>query len=201
MGRLAFWARSPVVESALVRVPVGGLISTLQSNASAYESLLEDERLDRELGSEPGSPLHTGVRTRVDEAAARRSLREQIAKLERELSSLFASAYPRRGLDWQVDSPGGPRLLGVGELESVRDRLADRIEDARGTLRDRGYVEEKNRARIEALLADPARFKWVRISNEDIGEPGCKFWHSRPRLGLIGMLMGWWRVRVSSGCP
>lgn len=190
-----------MVESPLVRDPVGGLISTLQSNASAYESLLEDERLGRDLGSEPGSPLHAGVRTRVDEAAARRSLREQIAKLERELSSLFASAYPRRGLDWQVDSPGGPRLLGVGELESVRDRLADRIEDARRTLRDRGYVEEKNRARIEALLADPARFKWVRISNEDIGEPGCKFWHSRPRLGLIGMLMGWWRVRVSSGCP
>jgi hypothetical protein len=23
----------------------------------------------------------------------------------------------------------------------------------------------------------------------------------RPRLGLIGMLMGWWRVVISSGCP
>ena len=51
------------------------------------------------------------------------------------------------------------------------------------------------------MIAEPERFKWVRISNEDIGEPGCKYWHSRPRLGLIGMLMGWWRVRISSGCP
>ena len=22
-----------------------------------------------------------------------------------------------------------------------------------------------------------------------------------PILGLIGMLMGWWRIRISSGCP
>jgi hypothetical protein len=51
------------------------------------------------------------------------------------------------------------------------------------------------------MVAAPERFKWVRISNEDVGEPGCKHWHSRPRLGLIGMLMGWWRVKISSGCP
>jgi hypothetical protein len=141
------------------------------------------------------------VRTHVDEAAARRSLRKQIARLERELGALFTAAYPRRGLEWQVRCPGGPRVLGVGELEALRDEMAERVEDTRRSLRERGYVERKNRDRIEALLAHPARFKWVRISNEDIGEPGCKFWHSRPRLGLIGMLMGWWRVKISSGCP
>jgi hypothetical protein len=141
------------------------------------------------------------LRTGLDEVAARRTLREQVARLERELSALFTSAYPRRGLDWTVPSPGGPRVLGIGELESLRDDLAARVEDARRTLRDQGYVEQHNRRRIEALIAEPQRFKWVRISNQDIGEPGCKFWHSRPRLGLIGMLMGWWRVRISSGCP
>ncbi len=141
------------------------------------------------------------VRRGLDEGAARRSLRQQIARLERELSAVFASAYPRRGLDWSVGSHGGPRMLGVGELEEVRDALADRLEDARRTLRDRAYVERRNLARIEEMLEDPGRFKWVRISNADIGEPGCKYWHSRPRLGLIGMLMGWWRVKISSGCP
>jgi hypothetical protein len=145
------------------------------------------------------SPLRTG--RDFDEAAARRSLREQIAKLERELAATFASAYPRRGLEWGVGSTGGPRVLGVGELEETRDALAARVEDARRTLRDRAYVERKNVERIEEMLAEPARFKWVRISNADIGEPGCKYWHSRPRLGLIGMLMGWWRVKISSGCP
>jgi hypothetical protein len=143
--------------------------------------------------------LRTG--TEVDEAAARRSLRDQIAKLERDLAAVFATAYPRQGIEWRVGSAGGPRVLGVGELEELRDALAAKLADARRTLSDRGYVERKNVGRIEEMLAEPARFKWVRISNADIGEPGCKYWHSRPRLGLIGMLMGWWRVKISSGCP
>ena len=100
-----------------------------------------------------------------------------------------------------MSAPGGPRVLGVGELEQLRDALAVRLEDARRTLRDRGYVEQKNLARIDEMITEPARFKWVRISNADIGEPGCKYWHSRPKLGLIGMLLGWWRVKISSGCP
>jgi hypothetical protein len=141
------------------------------------------------------------LRRDVDEAAARRSLREQIAHLERQLSALFTAAHPRRGLEWHVRAPGGPRMLGMGELEALRDDLAARVEDARRTLRDHSYVETRNRERIEEMIAEPERFKWVRISNDDIGEPGCKHWHARPRLGLIGMLMGWWRVKISSGCP
>ena len=166
------------------------------------ETLQLDEQLldGRPVDSGPavgGLPVRTGT----DDAAARRSLRDQIARLERDLSALFASAYPRRGLEWAVPSPGGPRLLDVEALEALRDELAVRVEDTRRMLRERGYVEERNRKRIEEMIADPARFKWVRISNADIGEPGCKFWHSRPRLGPIGMLMGWWRVKISSGCP
>ena len=160
----------------------------------AYEELLEHEPSAAVPGAER-------VRTEVDSAAARRSLREQIARLEREHSALFASAYPRKGYEWRVRSPGGPRLLDVGDLEALRDQLAARVEDTRRALREQADVEAGNRGRIEALIADPARYKWVRISNEDIGEPGCKFWHSRPRWGLLGMLMGWWRVRISSGCP
>ena len=51
------------------------------------------------------------------------------------------------------------------------------------------------------MLAAPEKHKWLRISRADVGEPGCGHWHSRPRLGPLGMLMGWWRVKVSSGCP
>jgi hypothetical protein len=142
-------------------------------------------------------PLRTGT----DEAAARRSLRDQIARLEQELARAFASAYPRRGLNWSVSSPGGPRVLGIGELEELRDRLAVRLEEARFELRRRALVEREYAATIERMLAEPERHKWVRVSNHDIGEPGCKHWHSRPRLGFIGMLLGWWRVRISSGCP
>jgi hypothetical protein len=162
---------------------------------------------ERDAGQFTGpSPFGTSlggsqVQTGYDELAARRSLREQIAKLERELAAAFAEAYPRRGLEWRVRSPGGPRVLGVGDLEEIRDELAVRLEDVRRALRERASVERENVGRIEALLLAPERHKWVRISNQDIGEPGCKHWHSRPRLGLIGMLLGWWRVKISSGCP
>jgi AcrR family transcriptional regulator len=159
------------------------------------------ERLDDR--PEPGVPEPTELPPleTVDEGAARRSLREQIAKLERELAALFTSAYPQRDIEWQVTSPGGPRVLGIGDLEALRDELALRVEEVRGALRERTGVEQENRNRLEALIADPASHKWVRISNDDLGEPGCKYFHSRPRLGLVGMLMGWWRVKISSGCP
>jgi hypothetical protein len=51
------------------------------------------------------------------------------------------------------------------------------------------------------MLLDPGAHRWVRVSNADIGEPGCKTWHVVPRLGLVGMLAGWWHVKISSGCP
>jgi hypothetical protein len=137
----------------------------------------------------------------VDEAAARRSLRGQIAKLESELAALFCATYPRKGFEWQVASRGGPRLLSLAELERLRDELADRLQDNRRALSDRTYVEELNRRLIEEMMLDPAAHKWVRVGNHDIGEPGCKHWHVRPRFGLLGMLMNWWRVRISSGCP
>jgi hypothetical protein len=169
--------------------------------AELLKDATEGQGLSGPVAGASSAPWVSPLRTGVDEAPARRSLRAQIARLERELAALFSSAYPRKGLDWQVRSPGGPRLLGLDDLEVLRDELAERVEETRRTLRDRAYVERKNRERIEDLIADPSKFKWVRISNADIGEPGCKFWHSRPKLGLIGMLMGWWRVRISSGCP
>ena len=55
--------------------------------------------------------------------------------------------------------------------------------------------------RIEEMLLDPAAHRWVRVSNADIGEPGCKHWHVRPRGGILGMFVSWWRVVISSGCP
>jgi hypothetical protein len=141
------------------------------------------------------------VQPGVDERAARRSLLDQIAKLESELASLFCSAYPRTGFDWDVSSRGGPRILSLGELERIRDELAERLEVNRRELSERTLVEERNRRLIEEMLLEPEKHRWVRVGNCDIGEPGCKHWHVRPRFGLLGMLMGWWRVRISSGCP
>ena len=136
-----------------------------------------------------------------DEREARADLRRQIAVMELALARLFASAFPRKGFDFSVRGMGGPRLLSVDELEKVRDGLAARIQEVKAELHDCGVVEESNRELIEEMLADPASHKWERVYNEDIGEPGCKHWHVKPKWGVIGMLMSWWRVKISSGCP
>jgi hypothetical protein len=148
----------------------------------------------------PSAGSLTGL-LHADERPGRAELRRQIARLDLELAELFISAFPRGGITYEVAPGGGPRMLSIGELEEVRDRLLARIADVRGILGDRADVEQRNRALLERLIAEPQKYHWVRISNEDIGEPGCRHWHSRPRWGLLGMLMGWWRVRVSSGCP
>lgn len=137
----------------------------------------------------------------VDERAARRALRDQIAKLERDLADCVVSSFPTQTLDVSVPASGGPRVLSLGDLERLRDGLADRVHSARGELAARGDVHEANRLLLERMLADPRRYKFVRLPREDIGVGGCGAYEVRPRLGLIGMLMGWWHVKLSSGCP
>ncbi|HVX32395.1 MAG TPA: hypothetical protein VHA80_04570 [Solirubrobacterales bacterium] len=140
-------------------------------------------------------------RVAVDEGLARAELRRQIGRLERELAGLVAEGLGRVDVPHRVGASGPPRVLDLGALEEVRDALAGRVAEARRALRERDAVEEANRALLAAMLADPAAHRWLRISRADVGEPGCGHWHSRPVLGPLGMLMGWWRVKVSSGCP
>jgi hypothetical protein len=142
------------------------------------------------------------LRVGGDERLARAELRRQVGHLERQLARLVAEAFPRLRIPTEVPALSRqPRALDLGELEAVRDALADRVEDARRALRERAELETRNRELLERMLAAPQEYKWLRISRDDLGEPGCGHWHSRPRLGLLGMLMGWWRVRISSGCP
>jgi multidrug efflux pump subunit AcrA (membrane-fusion protein) len=143
-----------------------------------------------------------GLDVAVDEREARLQLRRQIARLEAELGGLFGDAFGHTEIPHRLEATAAaPRVLDLGELEAVRDRLADRIAEARRTVAERARVEAENQELVERMLAAPQDFKWVRVSREDLGLPGCGHWHSRPRLGPIGMLMGWWRVKISSGCP
>jgi len=144
---------------------------------------------------------HAGL-TGGDERLARAELRRQIGRLERELAELAAEAFPLRTVDSGVGAATGPpRVAGLEELERVRDALAERIGEARRALTEQAELWQRNRELLESMLLDPAAYKWVRVSRADVGEHGCGHWHSRPRLGPLGMLMGWWRVKVSSGCP
>jgi hypothetical protein len=137
----------------------------------------------------------------VDETAARRTLREQIARLDRELATACLDACPRIDPGPPLRSLGGPRLLSLGELERVRDELAGRLTAVHGAVAAQAEQQVQSRMLLEDMLADPPAHKWLRISNAQLGEPGCKHYHVRPRLGPIGLLLSWWRVKISSGCP
>lgn len=141
------------------------------------------------------------LRAPVDERAARCTLRTQIARLERELCDTVAAAFPHVPSEPEPARPIGPHLPDLGELEHVRDELAERVRRARVVVRERAELEAHSRARLEEMLRDPRRHKWARLPVADLGEPGCGAYRVRPRLGLIGMLMGWWHVKLSSGCP
>jgi hypothetical protein len=125
----------------------------------------------------------------------------QIARLENELSALFCSTYPRQGFDWSVRSVAGPRMLSTGELERIRDALVERLAVNRQALSHRTEAEEKSRILIEEMMLAPAEYRFVRVRNEHLGEKGCRQWHVLPKWGPIGVLMNWWRVVISSGCP
>jgi hypothetical protein len=137
----------------------------------------------------------------VDESAARRTLRDQIAHLERELAMAAMEACPRLDPGPPLRSMAGPRILSLGDLERVRDELAGRLAGLHDAAAAQAERQAAAHALLERMLADPPAYKWVRVSNEDLGEPGCRHFHVRPRLGPLGMLMGWWRVKISSGCP
>jgi hypothetical protein len=133
-------------------------------------------------------------------APARAALRGQIARLEAELAALVAATYPRPVIE-PVGGVGGPRLLSLCELERVRDALVARLRDAQRAAAAREVRQAQARAELAAMLADPPAHKWRRLSNADLGRRGCTTYHVRPRAGLLGMLMGWWQVKVSGGCP
>jgi hypothetical protein len=138
-----------------------------------------------------------------DDRAARRDLREQIARLERDLQATLVSTFPHGGADVALAPRrmAGPRVLAIGELEDLRDRLSDKLSAARAQFAAVADRQEANRLLLERMLLEPGKHRFVRIANADLGEGGCGVWQVRPRLGLIGMLCGWWHVKLSSGCP
>jgi hypothetical protein len=139
------------------------------------------------------------------ELAARRSLRAQVTKLERELAQIVAGSFPyisaNAARDPRGEAFGGPRLLSLEQLERQRDRLAARVQDMRAVSRRRVEHERRSAELLERMKLEPGHYKFVRLSVNDLGQGGCGVWEVRPRLGLIGMLAGWWQLTLSSGCP
>jgi hypothetical protein len=146
-------------------------------------------RVLEETRFRPALPLVT-----EENLAARRALRGQIARLEARLVAVspeFVTGVAR----------SGPWLPSLGELERIRDGLVEKVRA--GGAREAARAESQAAARrhVEAMRADPAAHRWERVTREQLGEPGCGAYEVRPRVGLLGMLAGWWQVKLSGGCP
>lgn len=134
----------------------------------------------------------------ADQAAARRELRRQIARLEAELAAYPGARSKKR--HHPASMPAG-HVAGFDELSKTRDELVERLRAARKEADRKGAREAKARSRRERMIGDPEAFRWQRIGNEECGDPGCGELRAVPRFGPIGQLTSWWRVKVSSGCP
>lgn len=153
-------------------------------------------------GDEPRSPDREteppDVGTEADEAAARRELRRQIARLEAELA-----AYPEARSKKQRHPLLRPKahVASFSELSATRDEMIEVLREARERAARRGASEARARGRREAILGDPEAHRWQGVGVDECGDPGCGELRSVPRFGPIGAVAGWWRVKVSSGCP
>jgi DNA-binding transcriptional regulator YhcF (GntR family) len=144
-----------------------------------------------ELGLDADSWLN------APEGAARRELRRQIGKLESELA-----AYPPDPDRWSAPARAvEPRIAGVAELAATRDALLGDLAAARNTAALRSRREGRAREVRDAIVADPAAHRWEVVSAAETGEEGCTTWQVAPRMGPLGALMSWWRIKVSGGCP
>jgi DNA-binding transcriptional regulator YhcF (GntR family) len=164
----------------------------------AREEGVEARELATALHAVSPAPL-PDIGRDADQRAARRELRRQIGRLEAELAS-----YPR-----ELQPPPSPeerphhggRIAGVAELEATRDALLEQVARVRETDARRERRRSAARDKVEEMVRDPEGHKWHWVSSEDTGDPGCKEWRVTPRFGPVGAAMGWWRVKVSGGCP
>jgi hypothetical protein len=158
--------------------------------------------LDVRVPAVPAAPAFAADET----AAARAQLRAQIAGLEARLAEAVIACLPyaepsaAAPLETVV-ARRGPRVLDLGDLERTRDELAARLSAARAEQRRRADRAARARARLEAMRLEPGRHRFERVTRAELGEGQCGVWEVRPRLGLLGMLMGWWELKLSSGCP
>ncbi|HTD08177.1 MAG TPA: hypothetical protein VK680_04745 [Solirubrobacteraceae bacterium] len=139
----------------------------------------------------------------VAERAARASLRTQIARLEQQRSAIVGDHFPHICAPVVIPAGAGygPALLDLGELERSRDRLAAAVQELRARVVERVEHERQAHEQLQRMRLEPGRYKFARLPVRDLGQGVCGVWEVRPRLGLIGMLAGWWELKLSSGCP
>lgn len=168
------------------------LVSAIYATAPSHAGATKAGR-----GRSSPTTLPGRVRER-DARAARHELRRQIGRLEAELAAYAESAEAHRP---RTAAGAVAHVAGIGELEATRDWLLDRLRAAQADEQRAGRRQARARRRVEDMVRDPEAHRWQWVSSEETGEPGCREYRVVPRFGPVGAAMGWWRVKVSGGCP
>jgi hypothetical protein len=115
---------------------------------------------------------------------------------------VVAEGFPYIAAPAGANVPGQcPHLLSFAELERLRDRLVGQLHELHHQAAEHAEHVRRSRELLEQMKLEPGRYKFMRLGVANLGQGGCGAWEVRPRLGLIGMLAGWWQVKLSSGCP
>ena len=131
----------------------------------------------------------------------RKEFLRTIESLERELQQVVTALTPANRRRLITPSSARPHLLSLAELEIVRAGLAAELGRAQETLAGQIHTRRNKRMLLKRMTEEPVKFHWARVTTIDLGEHGCRSWEVVPKLGPVGMLANWWRVRISSGCP
>jgi hypothetical protein len=153
---------------------------------------------------DPGDPVTAALlpaariaRNAVDEAAARRDLRAQIARLDRRLAAACATApVPRRR-----EAPRG-RGCSTSPSSSASATSSRRRSPSRG-VRPAAPAPRTATRGCGSRRSSPIRAGTATSASRlhELGLPGCGVYRARPRFGAVGRLAGWWEITLSSGCP
>jgi hypothetical protein len=138
--------------------------------------------------------LKTGLAQRLE-------FMRHIERLELDLQQVLAALTPRNRPMPSSANKARPHLLSMTELELVRDALAIELGHAELALSTQTRTRREKRSLLKRMTEEPVKFRWAKVTTVDLGEPGCRSWEVVPKLGPVGMLANWWRVRISSGCP
>lgn len=194
-GEALRWAAESGVDADELAIAV----YAASGRGPSAENEMRFERID---GGSPAAPAPPALPDPdfSDDGALRRELRRQIGRLEIELAAYPEAHSGDREPRHPLLRPKG-HIAGVEELEAIRADLTRRLAAARAAAERKGEMEELARGRIEEMVRNPEKHRWEIVTSDQTGDPGCKNWRVVPRYGPAGAIMGWWRVKVSSGCP
>ena len=195
------------------RAPFSGEVGRIAGDAlaAAAEVGVEPRELMSAIyATAPADTAATGGRTSPtplpghererDARAARHELRRQIGRLEADLAAYAESSGAHQPSMAARPAPVA-HVASIEELEATRDWLLERLRAVQADEQRKSRREAKARGRVEDMVRDPEGHRWQWVSSEETGEPGCKEYRAVPRYGPVGAAMGWWRIKVSGGCP